>query len=297
MEPSCAGAGTPEELSVLLQLRDNTSSDGSSGGGSPGEGKILEDDGWKNSAGWPPPAAPARSHAAAAKADSDGGAAAARTRGHPDLKQWYGLGEDMIVSLDGPSHVRSIKLSGNNLRGPLPENLDALRHCSTIDLSDNDVTGGVPEALYRMPGLTVLDLGNNPRLRGRLFCPPTDVVGGTERPCMLHVLCLANCGLEGPIPPPLLTLLSSSLAHLDLGGNSLSGGIPASVGGMSNLQSLRLGDNLLAGICPPELLALMDVENPDSQLVSCVLEGNKDLVASSFPNGAVNWTGERKDDY
>ena len=179
--------------------------------------------------------------------------------------------------------------------------MDTLHDCSTIDMSYNDLVGGVPEALFRMQRLLLLDLGNNPRLGGRLPCPlpgPDLAVGGGEAPvCMLRFLTLSNCGLEGPIPPQLLELLSFTLAQLDLTGNALEGEIPNEVGEMTNLQTLRLGNNQLEGSCPPGLLALMDEGNEDSELALCVLEGNEGLVASSFPGGAVNWPAASKNPY
>ena len=276
MDPSHCGAGAPEEIQVLLQLRGST--DGTNGG-TELEGKASEVDkgGWKNSAGWPAP-----------------GVTAATS-----LVNWYGLDEGMVVGMGEPSHVCSIRLAGNNLCGPLPEGLDALRHLTTIDLACNDLTGGLPECLFHMPRLIDLDLRNNPRLGlGGLPAVVLPIDADSEAAtCILHNVSLANCGFDGTIPSSLLSLLSFTCAHLDLSGNKLEGEIPDAVGEMTNLQTLCLGDNMLTGSCPLSLLKLMDVANPESQLTSAVLEGNKDLVASSFPNGTVNWTGERKDDY
>ena len=71
-------------------------------------------------------------------------------------------------------------------------------------------------------------------------------------------LYLGGNGLTGPIPAELGKL--ASLEHLNLGGNNLTGPIPAELGKLASLQGLNLSSNDLTGPIPPELGKLASLE-------------------------------------
>ena len=68
---------------------------------------------------------------------------------------------------------------------------------------------------------------------------------------------LRNNQLSGGIPSSLGSL--SNLTELSLGDNQLSGEIPSSLGGLASLQSLWLGGNQLSGEIPTELRSLANL--------------------------------------
>ena len=89
-------------------------------------------------------------------------------------------------------------------------------------------------------------------------------VAGT--PGRVHLLLLADLGLDGTIPAALGNL--SELRRIDLDGNRLTGGIPSALGSLSHLTHLYLLENRLTGGIPEELGNL-------SNLRVLYLEGNQ----------------------
>ena len=70
-------------------------------------------------------------------------------------------------------------------------------------------------------------------------------------------LALLQNRLSGTIPASLGGL--TNLFRLELGGNQLSGAIPSSLGGLTNLDVLHLGDNRLSGAIPASLGGLTNL--------------------------------------
>ncbi|CAN1234905.1 LRR receptor-like serine/threonine-protein kinase RGI2 [Linum perenne] len=77
---------------------------------------------------------------------------------------------------------------------------------------------------------------------------PTQILSFTK----LRRLVLSRANLTGRIPGS-ISNLSNSLVELDLSFNSLTGGIPAEIGQLRNLQALSLNSNLLEGRIPGEI--------------------------------------------
>ena len=99
------------------------------------------------------------------------------------LSEWFG------VFTDESGRVTALYLGGNDLTGPIPDELGSLLKLESLDLGGNDLTGPVPSWLGNLVQLRFLFLGGNP--------------------------------LTGPIPDELGSLLK--LESLDLGGNDLTG--------------------------------------------------------------------------
>ena len=119
------------------------------------------------------------------------------------LSEWYG------VTTDAAGRVTKLDLSGNELKGSIPESLAGLSNLQQLNLRDNALTGPIPEVLRILSNLQVLDLSENV--------------------------------LAGPVPAWLRNL--SNLRELYLGFNELRGPIPESLGSLSNLQVLVLSYN------------------------------------------------------
>ncbi len=119
------------------------------------------------------------------------------------LGEWYG------VTTDAAGRVTKLDLSGNELKGRIPESLGSLSNLQELNLRDNELRGPIPEVLRILSNLQVLDLSENV--------------------------------LAGPVPAWLRNL--SNLRELYLSFNELRGPIPESLGSLSNLQMLVLSYN------------------------------------------------------
>jgi hypothetical protein len=107
------------------------------------------------------------------------------------------------------SHVHSLVMSSNRMRGELPASMSALTQLRMIELATMPrLQGPLPEALCRIVGL--------------------------------RRLCICRCGLSGPIPPGIGNLVA--LEELQLFGNNFSGAIPPEIGQLANLKLLSLGE-------------------------------------------------------
>lgn len=123
------------------------------------------------------------------------------TSGKP-VSAWYKVGV-----LD--SHVHSIVMSNNNMKGTLAASIGRLRHLRMIELASMPLLSGpLPRALC--------DLRH------------------------LKRLCICRCGISGPIPDQIGQL--TFLEELQLFGNRHTGVIPDSIGNLTSLKLLSLGE-------------------------------------------------------
>ena len=172
------------------------------------------------------------------------------------LSEWFG------VATDGDGRVASLRLAGNDLRGPVPAELGRLGHLDTLDLGSrwdseleqwfaNDLTGSIPPSLGELPNLRSLDLGGN-ELTG-------PIPGALGHLANLEWLTLSDNRLTGPIPSSLDGL--SDLRSLSLGRNELTGPIPDALSNLAKLEWLTLSDNRLTGSIPLWLGGLSDLRS------------------------------------
>ncbi|CAI5505489.1 unnamed protein product [Closterium sp. Naga37s-1] len=142
------------------------------------------------------------------------------------------------------TQLTSLRISSHALSGGLPPSLSRLSHLVALDLSSNShLSGSIPPALFTLPSLRELSLrGNN--LTGAAL--PTTTAAAAA-------------------------ILSPGLESLDVGGNALSGSIPAQVSALTGLTRLALDHNRLDGSLPRELGALWMLT--DLQLQGNALRG------------------------
>jgi Leucine-rich repeat (LRR) protein len=185
------------------------------------------------------------------------------------------------------SALRTLDLSGNTLRGELPQSLALMPFLEDVRLNNNQISGTLG-SVQGIHTLRRLNLSNN-ALSGTLsaLCglPLLEQVAlsgnafsGTLPPCVLALPTLtvfnaSNNQLSGALPITIGTVaMPSNLETLNLRGNRFTGTLPVAwgrdggVGGalafakntssqtqsLSGVQYLDLGENQLSGTIPPE---------------------------------------------
>jgi hypothetical protein len=116
-------------------------------------------------------------------------------------------------------------ITGNELKGSLPEEISLLTSLMEIRLDSNLLTGTVPKTIKELTDLKAITIFGN--------------------------------SLTGTIPPEICEL--SELRQLRLSWNHLSGPIPSCVGRLVKLQKFGLGYNSLTGSLPTTIGKLQEV--------------------------------------
>ncbi|XP_030938744.1 probable LRR receptor-like serine/threonine-protein kinase At3g47570 [Quercus lobata] len=154
---------------------------------------------------------------------------------------------NFFQSLVNCSSLRKINLSGNQLKGTLPNVLGNLSTQLTyFVIADTLLFGEIPIGLGNLVNLRTLWMSDN-KFSGTI---PDDITGLKK----LQRLYLNNNRLSGMLPITLGNL--TSINELDLYNNKLQGTIPSSIENCQNLLLLDLSQNNLTGIIPKQLFAV-----------------------------------------
>uniref|UniRef100_A0A2P2M0Q5 non-specific serine/threonine protein kinase n=1 Tax=Rhizophora mucronata TaxID=61149 RepID=A0A2P2M0Q5_RHIMU len=165
---------------------------------------------------------------------------------------------------------------GNNFfTGPFPD-ISSLSKLQHLYLKQSGLSGDFPwKSLENLTNIVTLSLGDN----SFDLTPFPDEVLKLKR---LDWLYLANCSIEGTIPPGIGDL--SELTNLELSDNHLSGEIPSDIVKLQKLRQLEFYSNNLSGTLPPGFRNLTKLENFDASKNS--LEG--DLSELRFLSNLVS---------
>ena len=167
------------------------------------------------------------------------------------------------TSIGNITNLEFLYLSGNHLTGIIPQSIgDNCLQLQYLYLSENELSGPMPQNLENCIYLTVLDLSGN-QLSGSIIST-LGMLGGLE------ILNLSNNQFTGTIPISLS--LCSRLFSLELSNNQLTGTIPESLSNTSLLY-LALSNNQLTGTMPIALLSLP----------YCIFILNSNLLNGSLP--------------
>jgi Leucine-rich repeat (LRR) protein len=151
--------------------------------------------------------------------------------------EWKG-----ITCQDG--HVTQIDLSGNKLRGTIPESMGYyFSKLSSLNLAYNRLSGSIPSSLGHLSQLQTLALNNN-QFNGSI---PSSI--GNIKP--LETLNLNDNQLSGFIPKSLEKL--QKLQRFDISNNQFTGMFPAFLNNLNQPVSFDLsGNQIIVGtaICP-----------------------------------------------
>lgn len=169
------------------------------------------------------------------------------------------LDSTTLASLDGVEMARSLRdlsVSSNQLQGPVPVALKSLVHLESLSISDNSFTGEIPFWVSELPSLEKFLAANNQ------FGGPLYDFADMET---LTYVDLSGNQLGGGIPA---TLLQSADPEekivVDLSGNSLAGTVPSELSRLP-LLSLHLANNQITdigdGLCKQKEWNDHDVED------------------------------------
>uniref|UniRef100_A0ACD5WY44 Uncharacterized protein n=1 Tax=Avena sativa TaxID=4498 RepID=A0ACD5WY44_AVESA len=126
-------------------------------------------------------------------------------------------------------------LAENHFQGSIPGSIGQLPNLQELDLTYNFLSRRVPASIYNISTLTYLGMGAN-ILVGEI---PYDIGYTLPR---IQTLYMGGNKFQGQIPISLAN--TTDLQEIDFSNNSLYGIVP-SLGTMSNLISLNLGENQL----------------------------------------------------
>ncbi|XP_047317549.1 probably inactive leucine-rich repeat receptor-like protein kinase At3g28040 [Impatiens glandulifera] len=168
------------------------------------------------------------------------------------------------------SRLRLLDLSENYLSGFLPSGISFIHNLKELHLQRNQFSGLIPTDIGFCPHLTILDLSYN------LFTgAPSESIGRLTT--SLNHLSLSNNLLTGDFPQWVGNL--ESLYHLDLSNNGFIGVLPANIGDLKLLSYLSISNNRIAGGIPVSLVYT-------DQLTVIKLRDN--ILNGSIPNGLFN---------
>jgi Leucine-rich repeat (LRR) protein len=166
-----------------------------------------------------------------------------------------------------------LDLSGNQLKGSIPDAFRNMSALTNLVLSGNQLEGGIPRSLGEMCSLHVLDLCHN-HISEDLSDLVQNLYGHTES--SLEILRLCQNQLNGSLAD---IARFSSLKELDISYNRLNGRIPESIGFLSKLEHLDVSFNSFQGVVSGEHFSnLSKLQNLDLSYNSLVLRFKSDWV-------------------
>ncbi|CAK9166550.1 unnamed protein product, partial [Ilex paraguariensis] len=167
---------------------------------------------------------------------------------------------DWLEALNMLPFLSELHLQGCNLQH-LPVSLQSLNFTSlsVIDLSYNHFNSSLPQWLNNISTLVELNLGNC-HMKGPIFNI------AWRNLCNVRTLALNGNEISGEISELVEGLSpcnNGSIQEVHLNFNQLTGKLPATLGHLKNLKSLRIDDNLLTGPIPASIERLSNLTELD----------------------------------
>jgi Leucine-rich repeat (LRR) protein len=197
---------------------------------------------------------------------------------HLTQLQHLRLGDNFFTS-SIPSRVGSaskltiLSMEQNLFLNTIPPQLCDLSSLLILSASDNHLTGTIPSCLGTLANLSYVYLGYNsfdgfiPSSFGdaaelkRMFLDRNELTGEIPLSLFTHqnleMLSIADCHIEGSIPS---VWSSPGLVSLNVGGNKMTGSLPASIQDITALVELSIYGNEFSMQIPAEIIALTNLE-------------------------------------
>ncbi|KAF5930671.1 hypothetical protein HYC85_031544 [Camellia sinensis] len=165
------------------------------------------------------------------------------TTDYESIRKFISRAWPLVLYANIGCYVESDKLlNGNQLTGPLPDEIGYLPNLDRIQIDQNQISGPIPKSFANLSKTKHFSHMNNNSLSGQI---PPEL---SMLPNLVHML-LDNNNLSGYLPPELANL--PRLLILQLDNNHFDGAtIPDSYGNMSKLLKLSLLNNSLNGSVP-----------------------------------------------
>ncbi|KAL0452742.1 UNVERIFIED_CONTAM: putative receptor-like protein kinase [Sesamum latifolium] len=153
-------------------------------------------------------------------------------------------------------NLRQLLIGVNGFSGNIPSSLSNISSLQIIDVPDNQFFGRVPSDFGRIANLQRLNVGRN--LLGRGDSDPLDFINSLINCSKFEMLGIDNNHFSGPLPDEIANL-SINVNRLLLGGNQLSGQIPAGITKFINLIALNVSWNSFDGPILPDIGKLFNL--------------------------------------
>ncbi|PON42476.1 LOW QUALITY PROTEIN: GPCR kinase [Trema orientale] len=154
-------------------------------------------------------------------------------------------------------NIEYFTIGGNKFSGIIPESFSNASKLQEFDISQNSFVGQVSTNWGNLPDLNWLSLEINKL--GSHSVNSLDFIASLTNCSKLNLLSLAKNNFGGVIPKHVANL-STQLTGFYLGGNLVSGNIPATLENLVNLTTLGLEGNLLTGAIPSSLGKLRNLQ-------------------------------------
>ncbi|KAG6515053.1 hypothetical protein ZIOFF_025432 [Zingiber officinale] len=156
------------------------------------------------------------------------------------------------------SNLQVIYLGGNQFTGEIPASITNCSGLNRLDVSFNSFSGRLPRDMGRLSELTLFSIGEN-QFEAQNSDDWDFFTSLTNCSALQHVSIELNDNLRGSLPPAVANF-SEQLQVLIVGGNALSGSIPAGIGNLIGLQKLVLHENYFTGSIPEGIGHLLQLQ-------------------------------------
>ncbi|KAF8035655.1 hypothetical protein BT93_C1628 [Corymbia citriodora subsp. variegata] len=185
-----------------------------------------------------------------------------------DLQNNQFEGELLVTVSNLSTQLKQLLMSGNRIRGSIPEVITNHFSLNRLYMDDNMLTGNIPMSIRRLSNLQYLNLGQN-KLTGHIPSAIGNITGLIDLylydnnfegslplslgDCKsLQEIHLCHNKFTGTIPSHLISPLSLIIL-LNVSHNSFSGPLPSEVGNLKNLISLDVSYNRISSEIPTTL--------------------------------------------
>ena len=157
-------------------------------------------------------------------------------------------------------NLKWLAISSNEFSGPIPISLSNASKLQAVVLSTNNFVGLVPRDLGKLVDIWWLGFGSN--YLGSNSSDDLDFLTSLKNISQIQILDFSDNQFGGVLPASIANL-SSTLTNLYLGGNQISGPVPAILEKYTNLQVLDMARNLFTGVIPSSFGMFQSMQGMD----------------------------------